>query len=167
VAALKETSTKGGNRMAFVTLEDMAGTVEVTVFPEPFKLAAEHLRGRQPVIVRGRIDDADKGRVVLAEDVRPLEAALAADGRGAVKSSSEPNAVRVRIRPAGDPQESVAALRTICGSHPGPVPVFVHLLLGAQEVVVRTRGLAVDAAPELVAELDERFGSGAATVDHA
>src|SRR5262245_39831660 len=31
VAAMKETSTKGGNRMAFVTLEDMAGTVEVTV----------------------------------------------------------------------------------------------------------------------------------------
>ena len=167
VASMKETSTKGGNRMAFVTLEDMAGTVEVTVFPEPFKAAAEYLRGRQPVIVRGRIDDADKGRVVLAEDVRPLEAALTADGGGAVKSSNEPNAVRVRIRPASDPQEAVAALKTICGNHPGPVPVFVHLLLAAQEVVVRTRGLAVDAAPELVAELNECFGAGAVTVDHA
>jgi len=167
VAALKETATKSGSRMAFVTLEDMVGTVEVTVFPEPFKAAAEHLRGRQPVLVRGRIDDADKGRVVLADDIRPLEAALAADGRGAVKSSSEPNAVRVRIRPAGDPRESIAALRTICGNHPGPVPVFVHLLLPAQEVVVRTRGLAVDAAPDLVAELNERFGDGAVTVDHA
>ena len=167
VAALKETATKSGSRMAFVTLEDMVGTVEVTVFPEPFKAAAEHLRGRQPVLVRGRIDDADKGRVVLADDIRPLEAALAADGRGAVKSSSEPNAVRVRIRPAGDPRESIAALRTICGNHPGPVPVFVHLLLPAQEVVVRTRGLAVDAAPDLVAELNGRFGDGAVTVDHA
>jgi len=167
VAALKETATKSGSRMAFVTLEDMVGTVEVTVFPEPFKAAAEHLRGRQPVLVRGRIDDADKGRVVLADDIRPLEAALAADGRGAVKSSSEPNAVRVRIRPAGDPRESIAALRTICGNHPGPVPVFVHLLLPAQEVVVRTRGLAVDAAPDLVAELNERFGDGAVTVEHA
>jgi DNA polymerase-3 subunit alpha len=36
VAALKETATKSGNRMAFLTLEDMAGTVEVTVFPEPY-----------------------------------------------------------------------------------------------------------------------------------
>src|SRR6266446_140569 len=167
VAALKETATKSGSRMAFVTLEDMVGTVEVTVFPEPFKAAAEHLRGRQPLLVRGQIDDADKGRVVLADDIRPLEAALAADGRSAVKSSSEPNAVRVRIRPAGDPREAVAVLRTVCGNHPGPVPVFVHLLLPAQEVVVRTRGLAVDAAPDLVAELNERFGDGAVTVDHA
>jgi len=167
VAALKETATKSGNRMAFLTLEDMAGTVEVTVFPETFKTAAEHLRGREPVLVRGRIDDADKGRVVLAEDIRPLDAALAADSRGAVKATGEPNALRVRVRPGADPKEAVAALRTICASHPGPVPLFVHLLLPAQEVVVRTRGLAVDAGADLVAALDERFGAGAVTVDHA
>src|SRR2546421_6147592 len=83
VAALNETATKSGSRMAFVTLEDMVGTVEITVFPEPFKAAAEHLRGRQPVLVRGRIDDADKGRVVLADDIRPLEAALPAHRRRA------------------------------------------------------------------------------------
>src|SRR5713101_4204916 len=41
---LKETSTKGGNRMAFFTLEDMDGAVEVTVFPEPFKEAADCMR---------------------------------------------------------------------------------------------------------------------------
>ena len=44
VAALKETATKSGNRMAFLTLEDMTGTVEVTVFPEPFKAAANACR---------------------------------------------------------------------------------------------------------------------------
>src|SRR5207245_1292857 len=56
VAALKETATKSGNRMAFVTLEDMAGTVEVTVFPEPFKAAAPFLRSREPPVVRARVD---------------------------------------------------------------------------------------------------------------
>src|SRR5437879_9836352 len=155
VAALKETATKSGNRMAFLTLEDMSGTVEVTVFPETFKASAELLRGREPVLVRGRIDDADKGRVVLAEDIRLLDAALAADGRGAAKTTSEPNAVRVRVRPGADLQEAIAALRAICTSHPGSVPVFVHVLLPAQEVVVRTRGLGVDAGADLVAELDQ------------
>src|SRR5205807_2311080 len=60
VAALKETATKSGSRMAFVTLEDMAGAVEVTVFPEPFKAAAPFLRSREPLVVRGRVDDGDK-----------------------------------------------------------------------------------------------------------
>src|SRR5204863_366643 len=81
VAALKETATKSGSRMAFVTLEDMAGAVEVTVFPEPFKAAAPFLRSREPLVVRGRVDDGDKGRVILAEDVRLLEQALGGTAR--------------------------------------------------------------------------------------
>src|SRR4029453_6930685 len=99
--ALKETSTKGGNRMAFFTLEDMEGTVEVTVFPEPFKTGATCVRSGGAVLVRGRVDDGDKGRVVLAEDVRPLEQALAESagrprpGAGAV----EPSASRARTPP--------------------------------------------------------------------
>src|SRR5438552_1311075 len=74
---LKETSTKSGNRMAFFTLEDMDGTVEVTVFPEPYKAAAACLSSREALLVRGRVDDGEKGRVVLADDIRPLEEALA------------------------------------------------------------------------------------------
>src|SRR5262245_44463958 len=76
-----------GNRMAFFTLEDMEGTVEVTVFPEPFKTAAASLRSGEAVLVRGRVDDGDKGRVVLAEEVRLLEQALA-ESRGHPGSAS-------------------------------------------------------------------------------
>jgi DNA polymerase-3 subunit alpha len=168
-AGLKETSTKGGNRMAFFTLEDMEGTVEVTVFPEPFKTAAACLRSGEAVLVRGRVDDGDKGRVVLAEDVRLLEQALAESagrprpGSGAV----EPSACRIRITPGGDPSVALAAVRRICGEHPGRVPVFLHLLLDAQEVVVRARGLSVDGSKELVAEGESALGAGAISVDYA
>ena len=147
-AGLKETSTKGGNRMAFFTLEDMEGTVEVTVFPEPFKTAAACLRSGEAVLVRGRVDDGDKGRVVLAEDVRLLEQALA-ESAGRPRpgtASGEPSACRIRIAPGEDPSVALAAVRRICGEHPGRVPVFLHLLLDAQEVVVRARGLRSTAA---------------------
>jgi len=168
-AGLKETSTKGGNRMAFFTLEDMDGTVEVTVFPEPFKSAAACLRSGEAVLVRGRVDDGDKGRVVLAEDVRLLEQALAESGgrprNGAV--ASEPSACRIRVTPGEDPSVALAAVRQLCGEHPGRVPVFLHLVLGAQEVVVRTRGLSVDGSRELVTEGETLLGPGAISVDYA
>jgi DNA polymerase III alpha subunit len=64
VLALKETTTRRGSQMAFLTLEDMEGTVEVTVFPELFKAAASRLRSREAVLIRGRLDESDKGRVV-------------------------------------------------------------------------------------------------------
>jgi DNA polymerase-3 subunit alpha len=165
VAALKETQTRSGNRMAFLTLEDMTGTVEVTVFPEPYKAAAACLRAREPVVVRGRVDDGDKGRVVLAEDVRLLEQSLAAGGRP--RNGGEAAACRVRVRAGEDSAERLAGLRRLCEEHPGTVPVFVHVLLPAAEVVVRARGVGVDASRELAAKLDALLGAGATVIDHA
>src|SRR5881296_2334326 len=164
---LKETSTKGGNRMAFFTLEDMDGTVDVTVFPEPFRTAAAHLRSRDAVLVRGRVDDGEKGRVVLAEDVRLLEQALAESSGRPRPGVVEPSACRIRVTPGDDPSVALAAVRQLCGAHPGGVPVFLHLVLDAQEVVVRARGLSVDGSPELVAEGETALGAGAISVDYA
>jgi DNA polymerase-3 subunit alpha len=165
---LKETSTKGGNRMAFFTLEDMEGTIEVTVFPEPFRSAAACLRSGEAVLVWGRVDDGDKGRVVLAEDVRLLDQALAeSSGRPSTASAAEPSACRIRVAPGEDPSVALAAVRHLCGEHPGRVPVFLHILLDAQEVVVRARSLTVDASRELVAEGETVLGPGAISVDYA
>src|SRR5216117_3617321 len=160
---LKETSTKSGNRMAFFTLEDMDGTVEVTVFPEPYKATAACLSSREALLVRGRVDDGEKGRVVLADDIRPLEEALAENGGRHRVAAGEPNACRIRlaVAPGEDPGVALAAVRKICGEHPGRVPVFLHLLLDAQEVVVRARGLSVDGSKELVAEGETALGAGA------
>ena len=165
VSALKETATKSGNRMAFLTLEDMTGTVEVTVFPEPYKTAAPYLRAREPLVVRGRVDDGDKGRVVLAEDVRLLEQSLTGPGRS--RNGGEATACRIRVRAGEDSAGRLAALRQLCEAHPGGVPVFVHVLLSTTEVVVRSRGLSVDATKDLVAKLEELLGAGAAAIDYA
>jgi hypothetical protein len=165
VAALKETATKSGNRMAFVTLEDMTGTIEVTVFPEPFKAAAPFLRGRAPIVVRGRVDDGDKGRVVLAEDARLLEQSLGAAARP--RGGGEPTACRIRVRLDGDPAARLAALRRLCEEHPGGVPVFVHVLTPGLEVVVRSRGVSVDGSAALTSKVDALLGAAALSIDYA
>jgi DNA polymerase-3 subunit alpha len=166
VVALKETSTKSGNRMAFVTLEDTEGTIEVTIFPEPFKAAADQLRSREPLWVRGRIDDGDKGRGVLAEEVRLLETVLGE--RGSVPSAAgEPNAVRVRVVPGADPRATVAAVKEICASHRGRVALYIHVVLPTEEVVVRSRGLLVDASGELCERLGALLEPTAITIEYA
>jgi hypothetical protein len=47
------------------------------------------------------------------------------------------------------------------------VPVFVHVVLGGQEVVVRSRGYSVDATPELTSEVETLLGRGTLTIDYA
>src|SRR5262245_38312757 len=163
---VKETATKSGNRMAFFTLEDMNGTVEVTVFPEPYKAAAPALRSGEPLLVRGRVDDGDKGRVILAEEVRLLDATLARAGNG---QAGEPQACRVRVPVGGDDASgpSLTALRSACAEPPGSVPLCVHVMLPAREIVVRARGLSVDASPELVARVETILGPGTVVVERA
>ena len=168
VANLREIPTKSGNRMAFATIEDTDGTVDVTVFPEPFKAAAPLLRSRDALLIRGRVDDTDKGRVILAEDVRLLEQALAG---GAPRTaggpvSGPPNACRVRM-PATCDGTMMGALRQACEEHAGAVPLFVHVLVPSLEVVVRAGGVSVDGSAELTAKIEALLGPGTVTVEHA
>jgi DNA polymerase-3 subunit alpha len=157
VIELKETTTKRGNQMAFLTLEDMEGTVEVPAFPEPFKAAASRLRcGR---VIRGRVDDSDKGRVVLAEEVRALDDVL---GEPTPRPGGEgtPHACRLRI-PADVGGDVLSALGRLCAEHGGVVPLFVHMLLAESEVVLRSRAFHVSAAPAFVAAVEAVLGQGA------
>jgi DNA polymerase-3 subunit alpha len=169
VASLREIPTKSGNRMAFATIEDTDGTVDITIFPEPFKAAAPHLRSRDALLIRGKIDDTDKGRVVLAEEVRLLEHALAA-GAGRPSNGGgggAPNACRVRVPGDADVGTVLTGLRRVCGEHVGGVPLFIHVLVPSLEVVVRAAGIAVDGSAELAAKIETLLGPGACTVEHA
>jgi DNA polymerase-3 subunit alpha len=167
ISAVTENSTKSGNRMAFATLDLIDGSVPVTIFPEPYRSCAVTLRRRGgPVVVRGRIDDSDKGRVVLAEEIKVLEEALGGGGDG--EPGGEALACRIRIRVGGDGVETVlASLRTICLEHRGRTPVFVHVLLPDQEVVVRATGLAVSPDPAMAAKVEALLGPSGILVEYA
>jgi hypothetical protein len=138
----------------------------VTVFPEPFKAAAPFLRGREPLVVRGRIDDGDKGRVVLAEDARLLEQSLGAVS-ARPRNGGEASACRIRVRANGDPSAQLAALRKLCEEHPGGVPVFVHVMVPGLEVVVRSRAVSVDASAALNGKVEALLGPAALSIDYA
>jgi DNA polymerase-3 subunit alpha len=164
VTAMKEIPTKSGDRMAFVTLEDMDGIIELTVFPAPFKAAAVLLRSREPILVRGRVDDTEKGRVILAEEIRPLDQAVGSSP--ALPEGRPVLACRIRLPASAPAETTLADVRRVCEEHPGGVPVFLHLLLPASEVVIRATQVSVDGSPALSAKLEGLLGPGAAVLEY-
>ena len=72
VSGLKEIVTKKGDRMAFLTLEDMKGFVEVILFPEVFKAASPFLRGGDPLLVKGILDLSEEHVKIKGTEVHPL-----------------------------------------------------------------------------------------------
>ena len=170
VSAVTENSTKSGNRMAFATLDLVDGSVPLTIFPEPYRGCAVALKHRGPVLVRGRLDDSDKGRVVLVEEVKLLEEVSTLGTRGGGNGNGDTQALACRIRitaNGGDTDALFAGVRGICGAHPGATPLFVHVLLPEHEVVIRVKALSVAPAPEMAAEIEALLGPGSMLVEYA
>ncbi|MEK7879604.1 MAG: OB-fold nucleic acid binding domain-containing protein, partial [candidate division NC10 bacterium] len=174
VTALKEISTKSGDRMAFATLEDMGGSVEVTVFPEPFRLGGAYLRSGQPILVRGRVDGAEEGRKVLAEEIRPLESAAGASTPPARSPAVDPfepeiaaKTCRILASGSGAVRELFQSIKEVCDEHRGRVPLFVHLLFPEREIVIRARALSVRPTADLVAKVEALLGQGSILVEYA
>jgi DNA polymerase-3 subunit alpha len=159
VTALREINTKNGNRMGFVTIEDVEGSIEVTVFPELFRQSAAHLRSGAPLLVRGRAEGTTSARKLLADDVRPLPAE---DDRGIV--SLLPRVCRVTVR-AEDGADPLPTLRAICDAHRGTVPLALRLRVDGADVDVRSRTLRVRPSPAFVEAVEGLLGAGSVIVE--
>jgi DNA polymerase III subunit alpha len=165
IAGLVPRTTKKGQPMASVTLEDLTGTMPVTVFPKAFEEYARVLEKDRIVLIKGKTsirervgaveEDEATGIVeVHADEIIPYNAPIALP-------THEP-AVHVRLaraRPA-----DLTLLRTLASSHPGSARLLIHVptTAGEERVVAK---LMVAASPKLVEALQSVVGRGEAWVE--
>jgi DNA polymerase-3 subunit alpha len=75
----REITTKKGDRMAFVQLEDMQTACEVILFPKTFAQVEQHLGTYNLFLVRGKLDPTSVHKCkIIANEFIPLELFLAA-----------------------------------------------------------------------------------------
>ena len=77
VSGLKQVTTKRGEPMVFVTLDDPTGSAEVVVFNSTYAAARELLEADRMLVVKGRVDHKQAGETKLvASEVSAFESAL-------------------------------------------------------------------------------------------
>ncbi|OWZ84695.1 DNA polymerase III subunit alpha [Natranaerobius trueperi] len=62
---IKEILTKKGQKMAFCSLEDQTGSVELVIFPNQYGLARPLLYDSQPLLIKGKLDKKEEGETKL------------------------------------------------------------------------------------------------------
>jgi DNA polymerase-3 subunit alpha len=130
VTALRLIKTKKGDRMASFALEDLEGSVEALVFPEAYRKTGARLADDQLVVVKGKPEVQDEGKVrLIVNDVMPLEQAKLADARF----------VTIRMPVNRWDRSKGEQLRDILDAHRGDCPVTLEL--------VRPGAYAVSVAP--------------------
>jgi DNA polymerase-3 subunit alpha len=150
VTGLKERVTRRGDRMANMTLEDLEGTVEVTVFSRTFQECRATLESPDPVFLLGRVEAGEQGVKVIAEEVF-----LMSNVRERLARSVHFRLFLDRMGPGG-----VAELRKTVLRHAGDKRGYLHLIReGEYEAVIcLPDGSGVSPSLDLARELRARFG---------
>lgn len=74
VNSIKELSTKKGDKMAYVNLEDTKGILEAIVFPELYAKNIELIKSEKPLVFSGTIEKAEEGTAkIKTKKIAPLE----------------------------------------------------------------------------------------------
>ena len=157
VTAVKEISTKSGDRMAFVTLEDLTGSVEAVVFPDVYRSSMLHLAKDSAVLVKGQVDLAEDGAAkLLVSEVRPL----ALSGNGGTPL------VEVTLGGDAATPEALRRLEGILRAHPGNAALRLHLDLpdGKRVTIAPATSLSVTPDEKLRQALEAEFGVGCLTL---
>lgn len=85
ITSVKKMTTKKGQMMAFMTLEDLYGSLEVVVFPKTFETDRQNIDVDNVVVMRGKLDLKEEDNPkVLADRVVFIE-----DYNGSMKSTNQ------------------------------------------------------------------------------
>jgi DNA polymerase-3 subunit alpha len=154
IGALRPIRTRKGERMASFLLEDLEGTVDCLVFPVTYKKTAGRLADDQLVIVKGKAEAPEEGRMrLLVSDVLPLEQAKLVDARY----------VTIRVPVRGWERSKAERLRDILDAHQGDCPVTLELIRPGAYAVALAPGARYRVRPDaaLREEVEALWGPGA------
>ncbi|MDY6792653.1 MAG: DNA polymerase III subunit alpha [Thermodesulfobacteriota bacterium] len=117
VAHTKVIKTKKGDLMAFVSLEDMHGSVEAVVFSSVYSLISDQLFEDNPVIIEGRVQKDEKSVKIIAETIIPVDQA----------EETWTASVHLYVEMARANRKLLTDLKTVLQKHPGTCKAFVHM----------------------------------------
>ena len=155
IASLRITTTKKGNRMAYVQLEDLQGLVEVIVFPELFQKCEEFLTTDTVIQAIGTVDQMDTGARLKATKLERLHDLQARTVKRVV----------VRLAETPDTWGKLPKLQEVLHRHPGPAPIAFHFHLDSQVQAESAPlpNLTVLPSSDLVYEVEQILGKETVT----
>jgi DNA polymerase III subunit alpha len=182
VGGFKRSLTRSGSTMAFLTLEDLTGSVEVLVFPRAYEQQGFALKRDAVVLLRGKVDISEQSVKLLCDEVLPLPAtpeeadATAApdkragpaparrkNGRGAAAGNGGSGAdrterapLRIRVSSIGELDELERYMR----EHAGDRRACAHVVSATGEEHVIPLPVPLLDAGGLKEELERLFGEG-------
>ncbi len=149
VSASKEILTKKGDKMAYISLEDTKGIVEVIVFPDLFSKNLFLIQSGKPLVITGTLDRSDEKNI----KVKSKQIALLEDS---IKNFKK--AVKIKINCEAFQKTDLRKLKDILLSVKGPAKVFLEFVLNGESRALSVPHITID--PDRKDILLKHFAAG-------
>ncbi len=153
VRGVKVIRTKKGEPMAFVTLEDMHGTVEITVFSSLYAEIVPLLVEDNPVLVQGEVQRDEKSLKILADSAITMDKA----------EETWTADIHLNLDASGVERQQLQQLYDIIKRHPGSCRVYLHLRDSEKTdtIIALPESLRLKAGVKLTREIQALLGHNA------
>jgi DNA polymerase III subunit alpha len=150
VSALRQLTTKKGDPMVFMRLDDVLGSAEVVVFNSVYAAARELLVVDSVLVVKARIDHKEGETKLIALDVSSFEAV------------AERREVRLRLDARSARAGIIRELAALVKDFPGEAPVVVDIVTSEGARVFQLGSeYRVQPVPDFFAEAKALLGEAA------
>ncbi len=148
--------TKRGNAMAFITLEDYTGDIEVVVFSRTYQQYRHFIKDDNIVVITGTINLKDESQVTLIADViRPINKSFMVKENDAVyKSNNVAETIYLRVDQLSAEQQSW--LDSLSRQHVGSQTIKIFQT-NNKKVLIYKRGVNLN--DQVVAKFKHYFGA--------
>lgn len=152
VGNVKTVLTKRKDTMAYVTLEDMKGSIELIVFSDMFKKYSTVLQSGEPVMVTGTVDAGDENSKIISSEILPLKEVI----------ENPHSEVHFDVNAAKATPHTLDSLKRILLKNRGKTDGFIHLHLNGQSetVIYLGKDLRLNPTKSLKKEADSILGDG-------
>ncbi len=152
ISNIREVTTRRKDVMAYVTVEDLKGSITVIFFAEIYRAAFELLHSEEPVLVRGTVDIGEESVKVIAAEAQLLSEATVVPYKTA----------HFRIDAMKATDKEIDELYALLNKKHGKQDGFLHLVNGNSETVIYLgRAMRLELSGDLLKSADEILGAGA------
>lgn len=159
--------------MGFVTIEDLTGSVEITVFSDIYATASPLLKSDDPLFVVGKLEKSEKGCKVLimkgGEENNGKRFQRDRGPAGDIKLLADARALTTKkvsfiLRTDETPPEQITLLKDVIKRHPGNIPASILFLIPerSRSTMPLSNGMNVAASDDLRLEVERLLGYNAA-----
>lgn len=141
IRRFQTTVTKTGERMAFLSIEDPTGQLEVVLFPDIYRKWAERLKEGMPVIVRGRWQGGEQGKVI-ASSIERLKIAT------------------IWVMPKHETRTTLNRLKEMLIKSGGAIPVQLHYQRSGKGVALPLEKYGITSNPSYIHQIEALLGMG-------